>query len=332
MNRICRSILAGSLAVALSATSANAALRSITIGTNPAGSTFFLLGGGFAKMFQEKLGIRANAQPQVGSSVYLPMINSGEMTMGIASSMDTGFAYTGDGFPVASKELRTLGRIWILPYAFIASGASGITKMADLKGKRVMGDMPTNVALTRLNTAMLKSAGLSTADVDFARSGGLIDGINAVVDGRADAAPVAVTMPNLIEANGAASGGIRVISNGTEAVDGFYEKEVPGTRNGITKPTPRRPFVTEDTPIVNYDTLLVTSAALSDDDAYKLTKALYENWQQLQKDYPPLRGVASGDIAAANTTVPYHPGAIRFFKEAGLWTDAHEAAQAKFAN
>ena len=65
MNRICRSILAGSLAVALSATSANAALRSITIGTNPAGSTFFLLGGGFAKMFQEKLGIRANAQPQV---------------------------------------------------------------------------------------------------------------------------------------------------------------------------------------------------------------------------------------------------------------------------
>ena len=54
MNRICRSILAGSLAVAMSATSANAALRSITIGTNPAGTLFnsatetWTANGGFA--------------------------------------------------------------------------------------------------------------------------------------------------------------------------------------------------------------------------------------------------------------------------------------------
>lgn len=329
MKRILRTMAASVVAGAL-ATSAQAEMKSITIATNPAGSTFFLIGGGFAKTLQEKLSIRATAQPQAGSSVYLPMINAGEMTLGLSSAMDVGFAYTGDGFPKASDEVRTLGRIWTIPYAFITQGSSGITKMEDLKGKRVMGNMPTNVALTRLNIAMLKSAGLSTDDVVFSKSGGLIDGINAIVEGRADAAPIAVTMPALIEANGSADGGIRVISNGAMAVEGFYGEEVKGTRLGEAKPNKRRVFITETVPIVNFDTLLVTSASLSDDDAYKLIKTLHENWETLREDYPPLRSVAQDKLALVDVTAPYHPGAIRYFKEVGLWTDAHDAKQASF--
>jgi len=327
MKKITRIIATCLFAFGISGSSANADLKSITIGTNPAGSTFFLLGGGIAKMYQEKLGIRSTAQPQDGSSIYLPMINSGEMTLGLSSSMDGGFAYKGDGFPKVNEELRTLGRIWILPYAFITSGASGITKVEDLKGKRVMGNMPTNVALTRLNKAILKGGGLSPEDVDFARSGGLLDGIRAVVEGRADAAPVATTMPQLIEANGAADGGIVVIANGSGATKSFYNEQVPGTRLGVAKPSSRRPFIVQDTNIVNYDTLLMTSSKLSEDDAYRLTKALYENWDQLRKDYPPLRSVAQDQIALVASTVPYHSGAVRFFKEIGVWSDAHQANQ-----
>jgi len=329
MKRVLRNIAAGVVAGVL-ATTAQAEMKSITIATNPAGSTFFLLGGGFAKTLQEKLGIRATAQPQGGSSVYLPMINAGEMTMGLSSAMDVGFAFTGDGFPRASTDVRALGRIWTIPYAFITQGNSGITKMEDLKGKRVMGNMPTNVALTRLNIAMLKSGDLSTDDVNFVKSGGLIDGINAIVEGRADAAPIAVTMPALIEANGAADGGIRVIANGAMADEAFYGGEVKGTRLGEAKPNKRRAFITETVPIVNFDTLLVTSASLSDDDAYKLIKTLHENWEQLREDYPPLRSVAQDKLALVDVTAPYHSGAIRYFKEVGLWTDAHEAKQASF--
>ncbi|MFC6763117.1 TAXI family TRAP transporter solute-binding subunit [Sulfitobacter porphyrae] len=329
MKTLRNTVAALSLLASIAAAPANAELRSITIGTNPAGSTFFLIGGGFAKMFQEELGIRSTAQPQVGSSVYLPYINNGEMTLGLSSSMDAGLAYTGEGFPASNPNLRTLGRIWILPYAYIAARDSGITRMEDLAGKRVMGNMPTNVALTLVNKAMLESAYLTTDDVVFANSGGLLDGINAVVEGRADAAPVAVTMPDLIEANSAAKGGIVVITNGAKASEGFYEQLVPGTRLGVTKPVPARPFVTEETSIVNYDTLLVTSTSLSDEDAYTLTRTLHENWEQLKKDYPPLRGVALNDLALAESTIPYHPGAVRYYQEIGLWTDQHDANQAR---
>lgn len=328
MNSILRSICIGALAVAMTAAPSMAQLRSITIGTNPAGSTFFLLGGGFAKLFQDNLKVRSTAQPQDGSSIYLPMVNNGEMTLGLSSAMDAGMAYKGDGFPAASTELRALARVWVLPYGFITGGNSGITKVEDLKGKRVMGDMPTNVALTRLNEAILKSGGLTTEDVNFARSGGLLDGIQAIVEGRADAAPVATSMPQLIEANSSANGGIRLIANGALADGNFYAKQVPGTHEGVAHPSETRPFIVGETGIVQYDTLLVGSTALSDDDAYALTKLLHENWEALVKDYPPLKAVAANELLAGGTPVPYHPGAIRYYREIGLWTDEIEAANA----
>jgi TRAP transporter TAXI family solute receptor len=220
-----RALAAGAVAAACLMAPAQAELRSITIGTNPSGSTFFLLGGGFARLFQEELGIRSTAQPQAGSSLYLPMVASGEMTLGVSNNIDAGMAYRGAfNFPEPIRELRAIGNIWQLPYAYMTTADSGIETIEDLKGKRVMGNNPTNVALTEINKAMLASGGLSPEDVDFARTGGLIDGINAVVQGRADAAPVATSMPALTEAH--TSVPLRIIKNGALAKEGFYEKLV----------------------------------------------------------------------------------------------------------
>lgn len=319
------------LALGLAGTPADAQMRSITIGTNPSGTTFYLLGGGFARLFQEKLNIRSTAQPMGGSSVYLPMVASGEMTLGISSNIDAGMAFAGEfAFPQAMPQLRAIGNVWQLPYAYITRADTGIERMEDLRGRRVMGDMPTNVALTQINMAMLASAGLETGDVQWQRSGGLIDGINAVVEGRTDAAPVATSMPALTEAHNAVSGGLRIIANGELAVEGFYGSQLPGTREFVQEPREASPFVIGATPIVAYDTLVVTSVAMSEDDVYLLTKTMHENWADLQQDYPPIRSVSAENFALVNTTVPYHPGAIRYFREVGLWTEAHEANQARF--
>ena len=103
-----------------SATTAQAKLKSITIGSNPAGSAYFLLAGGFAKLFQEKLQIRSTAQPHAGSSVYLPLMNKGEITLGLNSSLDSGLAYNGKPpYEHATKKVRAIARVWILPYAYV---------------------------------------------------------------------------------------------------------------------------------------------------------------------------------------------------------------------
>lgn len=334
MKKITKILSTAVLTTALGISSAQAGVNNITIGTNPSGSTFYLLGGGFSKLFQEKLRIRSSAQPFAGSSAYLPMINSGELTLGIANTVDTDMAYNGrDEFPEKMQNLRTLANIWVIPYAYITRADSGILTADDLAGKRVMGDIPAAVALTRINEAILKSGGLELKDVDFMRSGGLMDGISAVVEGRADAAPVATTMPVLVESNSSVPNGLRIVGNGSKAQDpDFYPNTLPGIRNGVAKEDAKRPFVIGDTHVVNYNTLLVGSKSLSNDDAYKLTKALYDNWEKLQRDYGPLRGVAQSDLALATPTAPYHDGAVKFFKEVGLWTAEHQAHQDRLSN
>ncbi|MCA2011561.1 TAXI family TRAP transporter solute-binding subunit [Cereibacter sphaeroides] len=324
-------LTAAALSLLAFQTPAQAQLRNITIGTNPSGSTFYSIGSAFARLFQEELGIRSTAQPFAGSSIYLPSIDVGDITLGLSSTVDAGLAYTGSaGYPQEINGLRTLAAVWRIPYAFIVRADSGIVTADDLRGRRIMGDMPTSQALTQINAAIVQSGGLELSDVDFMRSGGLMDGINAIVEGRADAAPVATSMPVLAETQASIPGGLRIVANGSAAEEGFFASRVPGVGMMTAQPNERTPFVMGETPITVYDTLLVADDSLSDDDAYQLTRTLYEHWADLQQDVGPLRSVPQAELALPAPSVPYHPGAIRFYQEVGLWTEAHEAAQARF--
>tara|TARA_R110002110_G_scaffold275089_4_gene490282 strand:+ start:1294 stop:2286 length:993 start_codon:yes stop_codon:yes gene_type:complete len=310
---------------------ASAELKNITIGTNPSGSTFYLIGSGFAKVFQNSLGARSTAQPFAGSSVYLPSISVGDITMGLASTVDSGLAYEGKAnFPRPITSLRSIARVWNIPYAYITRADSGIITADDLRGKRVMGDMPTSQALTLINEAIIRSGGMEPDDVEFMASGGLMDGINALVEGRADAAPVATSMPVLVESQASVSGGLRIVAVGSSAGEGFFAESVPGVSGSIAKPTEKRPFIIGETPIVSYDTMLIANDSMSEDDAYAVTKALYDNWTDLQADIGPLRAISKEQLALAEPSAPYHAGAVKFYKEVGLWTDAHESSQSKF--
>ena len=97
-----RALIGGSAAAWLAAMSrpARAQLRRISIGSNPAGTNFHLVAGGMARLFQEQLDIPSIVRPYSGSSVYLPMLERGEIALGINSSVDSYLAYRGlDPFP-----------------------------------------------------------------------------------------------------------------------------------------------------------------------------------------------------------------------------------------
>lgn len=308
-----------------------AEMKNITIGTNPSGSSFYLIGSGFAKLFQEELGVRSNAQPFAGSSVYLPQISVGDMTLGLASTVDSGLAFSGGaGYPRELGNLRAIANVWSIPYAFITQANSGIVTVEDLRGKRVMGEMPVSQALTEINKAIIASGGLDVSDVNFMTSGGLMDGIAAVVEGRADAAPVATSMPVLLESQAAVDGGLRIVANGELGTNEFFSNMISGVGSSVAAENDSRPFIIGDTPIVSYNTLLVGSEELSEDDAYTLAKTLYDNWEKLQKNIGQLRSIPLEELPLSSSSIPYHPGAVKFYKEVGLWTEAHEENSARF--
>lgn len=326
-----KSIIAAAAAVGLFAGAANAEMDSITIGTNPSGSTFFLIGSAMAKMFQEELGIRSTAQPFAGSSMYVPAIGLGEMTMGVVNSIDAGLAYNGEAdYPQEIKGIRSIAYVWEIPYGFVVRADSEILTADDLKGKRIMGSMPTTQALNSINMAIVESGGLSADDVTMMESGGLMDGLNALAEGRTDAAPMATTMPVLTELQAKIPGGMRVMGNGSMGTSEFFGERVSGLGTVTATENENRPFIIGDTDIVTYGVLMTVGETMSDDDAYQLTKAIYDNWAELQANAGPLRAVPQDGLVAAGMPIPWHSGAVRFFKEKGLWTDQMEAAQQKF--
>ncbi len=298
----------------LGAAPAQAKVKRLTIGSNPAGSVYFLLAGGFAKLFQQELKLRSTAQPHAGSSVYLPLMDKGEITLGLNSSLDSGMAFNGKA-PFKQRHLgvKSLARIWILPYGFMVKENSGIKTIADLKGKRVAVKVKTNVSLAQLNRTILSVAGLTERDVTAVDSGGVVAGINMVVEGRADAAGVATGMPAMRKAHASVPGGMRMVALPESATDAQMAKGMPGSRTFMAKPNKRYGFIRGETKIAAFDSFLNAGSSIDNEDAYTLTKTLHTNWKKLQKAYGPIRGTPQKGMAPATNPMPYHAGAIKYW-------------------
>ena len=95
------------------------------------------------------------------------------------------------------------------------------------------------------------------------------------------------------------------------------------------KSSKKLPFVKGNTLIAAFDSYLNAGPQVNNSDAYELAKALHRNWKKLQKDYAPLRGTPQKALAPANNAMPYHPGAIKYWKEVGLWSAKNEVDQKK---
>jgi len=305
-------------------------LKRLTIGTNPAGSVYYLIGGAFTKLWQEELNVRATPQPHSGSSVYIPLVNNGEITMGLNSTLDSAMAFAGEApYTNKNENLRAMARFWVLPVSFIVRGNSDIRKMEDLKGKRVMVDIRPNIPLGQFNRALLATGGLTDKDVQSIPSGGLVTGLEAVAEGRVDASQAALGMPQLRRMHSSVPGGIRVVELGAKGTDEVMASVQAGTRTLTVNPGAALPFIEQPTQVGSFDAYVNISTHVSAEDVYLLVKSLHTNWEKLQKDYPPLRGVQVNELAPASNVIPYHEGAIRYYKEVGLWSAENEATQAK---
>jgi hypothetical protein len=196
--------------LALGSTAAQAADR-YTLGTNPQGTIYYTIGGGIAAALQDKLGKQVTVQPYTGSSVYLPLIAAGEVSMGLNSSLDLGEARAGN-FGAEAKNLRVLARLWPLNVALVARNDSGVKTIADLKGKRVVTDLSALKAMSQLSKTILELGGLAVSDVEAETVAGLGPGMERLTENSLDATLIAVGIPLTQQAHASIPGGIRYVS------------------------------------------------------------------------------------------------------------------------
>lgn len=309
-------------------TSASAQGR-ITIGSNPQGTLYYVVGGGIAAALQESLGRPATVQPFTGSSVYIPLIAEGEVTLGLNSSIDVGGWYRGEMGNEPYTQLRVIARLWPLRQALMVRADSGMTEVADLAGKRVVTTVSGQAATGRVNQAILQAGGLSLDDVEHVTVSGMPAGVESLVESALDAHGIAVGIPLTQQAHATIPGGIRYLSiTGENATDEAIGSIFPGVYLLQIDPSPRLPEVTDPVVVAAYDVFLTVNENLPDQEVTDILGALYDALPQLLSDYPAMAGADQSLMASPTNTIPFHPAAVAFFREKGIWTDANDTQEA----
>jgi TRAP-type uncharacterized transport system substrate-binding protein len=102
-------------------------------------------------------------------------------------------------------------------------------------------------------------------------------------------------------------------------VQASFKKNFPPAYIEVVNPRPGLAAIPAPTPIMAYDGVMVTSASVPEDVVYKVVKALYENAAIVAKASPTLGAFSQKTMAKKVDPIQYHPGAIKYFREKGLW-------------
>lgn len=308
---------------------------STTMGTNPAGTVFYAVASGLAKVISGAGAMQSVVQPYTGTSTFLPLLDNGELDFGVVNAVDMGQAYQGPArlkiggrnpFPHVPNA-RLVMRGSPLTASLVVRKDSPIKTVYDVKGKRVTGEYPAHLAVWTSVYGSLASGGLTWDDVKVVPVPAVNEGIDALVQGRADVSNHAVGSAKVKEAD--ATVGVRYVSldcspQGEErikkAVPGYYLTTLKsGFSTGIVG----------DTCVQSYDIYLVGHKALSGQTVQAALKALWDNVDKLPPLHPQFKDWTRERAASADVTIPYHPAAVEFFKEKGAWSAKMDETQKK---
>ncbi len=308
--------------------SAEALPKTIVFGANPPGSLFYVLAAGLAKVTSAHTPMKVEVFPQ-GGTVWYPMLESGEVHFGINVPGDILTAYTGKSIyekPTKGKgfPLRTLMLGSPLQVGLIVPSDSQIMGSADVRGKRMPVDYGTFYSTTLTALALLANYGLTPNDVKTVPVTSYPSGVRAVIEGRADLAVGSVGSGITNEMKTARGARYLELDTSPEAVVRM-KKVHPGYYPIKVKPGP--PGVDKETTVLGKDITLVCAEQLPDDVAYAITKALWENYEELGPLHPRLKFWTADRFASTRAVVPYHPGSIKWYKEKGVWNNELEEHQ-----
>ena len=313
----------------------------IAIGTHSVGGAYYASGSGLAKVISDHSTMKAVVKPHAGPNAWMPQLDNGNLQLGMMSAPDAGWAMKGiNGFPIPAKNLRFMmrGNINEAP-AIIVRKDSGINNAKDLKGKPVAARFGGNTIIAKLMEAQMAAEGVTWSDVQQVPVGEFTAGLKALREGRVVATFGSSTKtPNVVELHQAI--GVKPLTLG--GISAAKIKEFPASALKAVQalipgghPTLAKAgtgFIEEDVILLGYPITLVGSAQMSDEAAYHVIKALYENYKELGPIYNWLKEWTPKSMFTPDPPAPYHSGAVRFWKEKGLWTaEAEQNQQALMA-
>jgi TRAP transporter TAXI family solute receptor len=312
------STLGASAAVALSLTT-SAGAQTVSIVTTPAGSYTNAAGSAIAKVLIDKGSLRAVVQAQ--AALALIAVAGGVAEFGMSNNFDTTFYATGTGDYEGQPPKRNIrNAATLMPYkvALHVRADSNIRTIGDLKGKRVSSGFNAQKTIGRIIEAHLANAGMSYKDVVGVPAPNVSRSLEDFESGKVDVLFFALGSAATKQAS-ASVGGLRVLPiEDSEAAIKRMQEILPGSYMNIVNPAPEFDGISAPTKVVTFDMVLSTAAEVPETVVYKAVKALYEGKKELAATFAPFNDYDPSGIAKPVVGVGYHPGAIKFFQEAGI--------------
>ena len=288
------------------------------IGTGGTAGTYYPVGGMIANAVSQPGKIIATAQASNGSLANVNAIAGGSMEAGLSQSDVATWAFTGTGaFEGKPKvtDLRMIANLDPESIHLVVKKGSGIKSVADRKGKRVALDEPGSGTL--INARMVLAAwGVKETDIkpDYIKPNQAGDKLK---DGSLDAFFFVGGAPAGAIAELASSGvGIELVPLTGGPADVLRKQNPYFAVDNIAAGTYK------DVPAVQtlaVGAQLVTSAKLDTETVYQITKAMYSDATQKTLAAGHAKGkFITKENAVQGVGIPFHPGAEKFYKEAGL--------------
>jgi TRAP transporter TAXI family solute receptor len=286
--------------------------QQLTIFTGPQGGSWYAMGGGLARIFQEA-GVRTSSE--VGGGVSnLVVVSNGRGEMGFTMSVVPPAAAQGQApFRQPITNLRAVGTIGPNHVHVVVAADSGVTSLAELRG-RAFASQPVGNVTTEAFRLALQAAGMTEDDLQLTR-GGQGYGASQMKDRRIVGFTATTLTPSPAFLDVSQSLDVRFLpidgdlrSRMRQLNPGFRDGELPaGTYRGQTAAVPT----------VVTDQLIFVRAEMSEAEGYWIARTLAENLAKLRAIHVSLADLQLADFAQTSG-MEFHPGVARYWREAGV--------------
>lgn len=287
----------------------------LSVGTAASGGAYYPIGIAIADIITNNFDIQATAQVTGGSIENNVLIQDKSVDMGITMTSSLFEAYTGQGsYEEECTDLNLLlNNMSTGIFHVVTLENSGINSMSDLKGKKVvMG--PAGGGAISLAQAIWGEYGFTLDDID-ATYISYSDGVSALKDGNVDAVIVQSAPPAAaIQELTTTTKGVKLLSIEDDMVE-----QITGKHPYLSTLTVDKDVygLEEDAQVLYAGTCIAINKDLPDEFVYEMTKAIFENVDQIKESHPSAKGITL-ETAAKGSPIDIHPGALRYYEEQGV--------------
>ena len=305
-------IALGSAAIAL-AFAAPVSAQQLKMMTGPQGGSWYPLGGAIQGIIEKAIpGTSMQVLPGAGIS-NVKGVQTGKAELGFGNAVSSVDGVNGQA-PFDSKQdnVCQLATLYFQYFHMVGLADAGIKTVADANGKALTTQQKGNTG-EQMTRDVLKVYGLDYSKMSKVNHSSYTDSVSQLKDGHAQVFTLITTVPASSVMDLASARDIQVMEVPDEKL-----KELQKINKGYDKRVIKAgsyPKQNKDVQTIGTWTHLVASCKLPEDTVYQITKALATNVENLGNVVSAVKGLTVKDMAT-DVGVPYHPGALKYYKEA----------------